>query len=46
MVVGSPAYAARNPTPATPQDPTGLSRVSIRQRPSGAIHTWKFEKNG
>lgn len=46
MVVGSPAYAARNPTPATPQDPTRLSRVSIWQRRCGFIHARKFEKNG
>lgn len=46
MVVGSPAYFARHPAPATPHDLTGLPCVNIRHRPSGSIYAWEFEKNG
>lgn len=46
MVVGSPAYFARRPAPATPHDLTGLPCVNIRHRPSGSIYAWEFEKNG
>lgn len=46
MVVGSPAYFARRPAPATPHDLTGLPCVNTRHRPSGSIYAWEFEKNG
>lgn len=46
MVVGSPAYFARHPAPATPHDLTGLPCVNIRHRPSGPVYAWEFEKNG
>ncbi|AVJ30097.1 LysR family transcriptional regulator [Achromobacter spanius] len=46
MVVGSPAYFARHPAPATPHDLTGLPCVNIRHRPSGSVYAWEFEKTG
>lgn len=46
VVVGSPAYFERNPTPKTPHDLTRHACVNIRHRPAGAIYAWEFEKNG
>lgn len=46
VVVGSPAYFARNPMPKTPYDLTRHACVNIRHRPAGAIYAWEFEKNG
>lgn len=45
-VVGSPAYFARCPAPATPHELTNHACVNIRHRPSGAIYAWEFEKDG
>jgi DNA-binding transcriptional LysR family regulator len=45
-VVGSPAYFERCTPPATPYDLTDHACVNIRQRPSGAIYAWEFEKDG
>jgi DNA-binding transcriptional LysR family regulator len=45
-VVGSPAYFARCPQPATPHELTNHACVNIRHRPSGAIYAWEFEKDG
>lgn len=46
VVVGSPAYFDRHPTPKTPHDLTQHPCVNIRHRPSGAIYAWEFEKKG
>jgi DNA-binding transcriptional LysR family regulator len=45
-VVGSPAYFARCPAPATPHELTNHACVNIRHRPSGSIYAWEFEKDG
>lgn len=46
VVVGSPAYFARHPSPPTPYGLTGHACVNIRHRPAGAIYAWEFEKDG
>jgi len=46
LVVGSPAYFAEYPPPETPHDLTRHIGVNIRHRPSSAIYTWEFEKDG
>lgn len=46
VVVGSPAYFQRHPTPRTPYEITGLPCVNIRHRPAGSIYAWEFEKDG
>ncbi len=45
-VVGSPAYFARNPPPATPHDLMQHACINIRHRPAGSIYAWEFEKDG
>lgn len=45
IVVGSPAYLARRPPPATPADL--LKHDCVRMRlPSGGVYRWEFEKDG
>lgn len=46
VVVGSPAYFARQPAPATPYELTEHSCINIRHRVAGAIYAWEFEKQG
>lgn len=46
VVVGSPAYFARQPEPATPFNLTEHSCINIRHRIAGAIYAWEFEKQG
>lgn len=45
-VVGSPAYFARCPPPATPHALTAHACVNMRHRPAGALYAWEFEKDG
>jgi len=46
IVVGSPAYFARQAEPATPHELTEHSCINIRHRIAGAIYAWEFEKQG
>lgn len=46
IVVGSPEYFSRNPTPATPYEITDHRCVNIRHRPSGSIYAWEFTDKG
>lgn len=46
IVVGSPAYFARQAEPATPYELTEHSCINIRHRIAGAIYAWEFEKQG
>ncbi|WP_240221375.1 LysR family transcriptional regulator [Rheinheimera hassiensis] len=46
IVVGSPAYFARQAEPATPYELTEHSCINIRHRVAGAIYAWEFEKQG
>lgn len=46
IVVGSPAYFARQPAPVTPYELTEHSCINIRHRVAGAIYAWEFEKQG
>jgi DNA-binding transcriptional LysR family regulator len=45
-VVASPAYLARHPRPATPQDLLTHNCVRMRMDWNGAIQQWEFEKDG
>jgi DNA-binding transcriptional LysR family regulator len=46
LVVGSPAYFAQHPPPATPKQLSEYRCVNIRHRPTGSIYAWEFEKEG
>jgi DNA-binding transcriptional LysR family regulator len=46
IVVGSPAYFARQPEPITPYELTEHSCINIRHRVAGAMYAWEFEKQG
>ncbi|OZB38806.1 MAG: LysR family transcriptional regulator [Alishewanella sp. 34-51-39] len=46
IVVGSPAYFARQAEPATPYELTEHACINIRHRVAGAIYAWEFEKQG
>jgi len=46
VVVGSPAYFAEHPPPATPHALTGHIGINIRHRPSGAMYAWEFAQDG
>lgn len=46
IVVGSPAYFARQAEPITPYELTEHSCINIRHRVAGAIYAWEFEKQG
>ncbi|MFL6672236.1 MAG: LysR family transcriptional regulator [Massilia sp.] len=45
-VVGSPAYFARRPVPATPHDLTAHDCINLRLPTYGGIYAWEFEKDG
>lgn len=45
-VVGSPAYFADHPPPATPQDLAGHRCISYRLGTAGMIFPWEFEADG
>jgi DNA-binding transcriptional LysR family regulator len=43
-VVGSPAYFARRPRPAMPQDLTRHACINLRLPTLGGLYAWEFEK--
>lgn len=43
--VGSPAYFAGHPAPASPQDLVGHACINLRLMSSGAIYAWEFERD-
>ena len=45
-VVGSPAYLARHPVPATPQDLAHHRCINLRLPTSGGFYAWELEKDG
>jgi DNA-binding transcriptional LysR family regulator len=45
-VVGSPAYLARRPAPATPHELAGHDCLNLRLPTHGGLYTWEFEKDG
>lgn len=45
-VVGSPAYFAKRPLPATPDDLTRHNCVNLRLVTFGGFYAWEFEKEG
>lgn len=45
-LVGSPAYFATRPIPRTPRDLSGHLGVNYRQRTSGGLYAWEFERDG
>jgi len=45
-VVGSPAYFARRPAPATPHALAGHDCLNLRLPTHGGLYTWEFEKDG
>ena len=45
-VVGSPAYFAQHPAPATPYELTAHRCINMRPQPTGSIYAWEFEKDG
>jgi DNA-binding transcriptional LysR family regulator len=46
MAVASPAYLARHPSPATPQDLHDHNCVRLRSDWDGGIHPWAFKRDG
>lgn len=45
-VVGSPAYLARRPAPATPHELADHDCLNLRLPTHGGLYTWEFEKDG
>lgn len=45
-VVGSPAYFASHPAPATPQDLARHRCINLRLPTAGGFYAWELEKNG
>lgn len=45
-VIGSPAYFARHPVPATPQDLAHHRCINLRLPTSGGFYAWELEKDG
>ena len=45
-VVGSPAYFARHPVPATPYDLAGHRCINYRLATGGGLYAWEFEQDG
>jgi DNA-binding transcriptional LysR family regulator len=45
-LVGSPAYFADRPRPATPHDLAQHNCINYRQTASGGLYVWEFEKDG
>lgn len=46
VVVGSPAYFADRPVPATPHDLTAHPCINLRLPTRGGLYVWEFEKDG
>lgn len=46
VVVGSPAYLAAHPAPATPHDLTSHACINLRLPTRGGLYVWEFEKDG
>ncbi|MET0610192.1 MAG: LysR family transcriptional regulator [Pseudomonas caspiana] len=46
VIVGSPDYFSRHPTPVVPQDLTGHNCINIRFPTHGELFVWDFEKDG
>jgi len=46
IVVGSPAYFADRPMPATPHDLTDHACINLRLPTRGGLYVWEFEKDG
>lgn len=44
VVVGSPAYFARHPRPATPQDLTEHDCIGLRLPTHGGLLSWEFQR--
>jgi DNA-binding transcriptional LysR family regulator len=44
--VGAPAYFARMPRPASPQDLAGHDCINLRFATSGGLYAWEFEREG
>ena len=44
--VGSPEYFAGHPAPGTPFDLDRHTCINMRQRTSGGLYAWEFEKDG
>ena len=45
-VAASPAYFARYPAPATPQDLTAHNCINLRFPTRGGLYAWEFDKDG
>ncbi len=45
-IVGSPAYFASHPVPTTPHELSKHDCINYRQRTSGGLYAWEFEKDG
>jgi DNA-binding transcriptional LysR family regulator len=45
-IVGTPAYLAKHPAPAVPQDLMQHRCINLRVPTSGGLTTWGFEKDG
>lgn len=46
LVVGSPAYFARNPAPAMPQELAQHNCINMRLPTHGGFYVWEFAKDG
>ncbi len=46
VLVGSPAYFADHPAPATPQELSGHRCINYRLATSGGLYPWEFEEDG
>lgn len=46
VIVGSPDYFSKHPTPVVPQDLTGHNCINIRFPTHGELFVWDFEKDG
>ncbi|MCU4179686.1 LysR family transcriptional regulator [Bosea sp. BH3] len=45
-IVGSPDYFEAHPVPVTPRDLAKHQCINYRQRASGGLYAWEFEKDG
>lgn len=46
VAVGSPAYFAKHPAPAVPQDLVRHNCINMRHDTAGGLYAWEFEKDG
>lgn len=44
VVIGSPAYFARHPAPATPQNMAARTCLNLRLSSGGGLYAWELEK--